>query len=251
MVLVSRRQLVGSMVFITVILITLAPFPSKAGEVLFVGKFSAANPAKKLPVGWKQLTFEKIKSHSRYFLIKDGNTLVIQAVSKASASGLIRKIRINPEKYPIIQWRWKVTNIYKNGDVTSKDGDDYPARLFITFEYDPEKIGLLETIKFKLAKLVYGEYPPVGTINYIWASKAPIGTIVPSPYTDRDKMIVIESGEDALNTWITEERHLFNDYINAFGVKPPVISGIAIMTDSDDTKESATAFYGDIIFKQK
>ena len=64
-------------------------------------------------------------------------------------------------------------------------------------------------------------------------------------------MIVLESGEDALNTWITEERNIFNDYINAFGVKPPMISGIAIMTDSDDTKESATAFYGDIMFKQK
>ena len=238
-------------VFLTVILIILAPFQSKAGEILSVGVFSAANPAEKLPAGWKQLTFKKIKSHSRYSLIKDGNTLVIQAVSKASASGLIRKIRINPEKYPIIQWRWKATNIYRNGDVTRKDGDDYPARLFITFECDPEKIGFVETIKFKLAKLVYGEYPPVGSINYIWASKAPIGTIVSSPYTDRDKMIVLESGENALNTWITEERNIFNDYINAFGVKPPMISGIAIMTDSDDTKESATAFYGDIIFKQK
>jgi hypothetical protein len=64
-------------------------------------------------------------------------------------------------------------------------------------------------------------------------------------------MIVVESGKDSLNTWITEERNLFDDYVAAFGVKPPMISGIAIMTDSDNTKESATAFYGDILFRKK
>jgi hypothetical protein len=59
-------------------------------------------------------------------------------------------------------------------------------------------------------------------------------------------MIVVKSGKMALNTWITEERNIFDDYIRAFGEKPPMISGIAIMTDSDNTKEAATAFYGDI-----
>ncbi len=72
-----------------------------------------------------------------------------------------------------------------------------------------------------------------------------------NPYSDRVKMIVIESGKEALNTWITEERNIYKDYVEAFGVEPPMMSGIAIMTDSDNTKESATAFYGDILLKKK
>ena len=104
----------------------------------------------------------------------------------------------------------------------------------------------MEKIKYNLAKQFYGEYPPSAAINYIWASHAPLGTIVSNPYTKQTKMIVVKSGKKTLNTWITEERNIFDDYIRAFGEKPPMISGIAIMTDSDNTKEAATAFYGDI-----
>ena len=63
-------------------------------------------------------------------------------------------------------------------------------------------------------------------------------------------MIVIESGETRLNEWITEERNVFEDYKNAFGKEPPHISGVAIMTDTDNTKERAIAYFGDIIFKK-
>jgi len=40
------------------------------------------------------------------------------------------------------------------------------------------------------------------------------------------------------------------DYKQAFGKEPPMISGIAIMTDTDNTGESATAYYGDILLKK-
>lgn len=231
--------------FITVFVIIL-PSSLYAQTVFNVGRFSAAEPGDRLPAGWHPLTFKKIPSHTQYTLIKDGNTVVIKAVGRASASGLIRKVRIDPEKYPFIRWQWKVSNVYKNGDVTKKTGDDYPARIYITFEYDPDRIGFFEKIKYNLAKQFYGEYPPSAAINYIWASHAAVGTIVSNPYTKRTKMIVVESGKMALNTWITEKRNIFDDYIRAFGEKPPMISGVAIMTDSDNTKEAATAFYGDI-----
>ncbi|MDE3035862.1 MAG: DUF3047 domain-containing protein, partial [Nitrospirota bacterium] len=58
------------------------------------------------------------------------------------------------------------------------------------------------------------------------------------------------SGKDKLNTWITEERNLFDDYRKAFGEAPPMVSGVAIMTDADNTKETGTAYYGDIVFKK-
>jgi hypothetical protein len=63
-------------------------------------------------------------------------------------------------------------------------------------------------------------------------------------------MIVIESGKSRLNEWITEERNVYDDFVKAFGQNPPKISGVAIMTDTDNTKESATAYFGDIVFKQ-
>lgn len=238
-------------IFLTAVQI-ISPSPRlQAQDIIDVGKFSAAEPGETLPEGWQPLTFKKITSHTRYSLVKDGDSVVVKAVSEASASGLIRNIRIDPQKYPIVQWRWKVTNVYKKSDVTQKDGDDYPARIYITFEYDPGKIGFFDKIKYNLIKQFYGEYPPIGAINYIWASKAPIGTIAPNPYTERTKMIVVESGKKELDTWITEERNILDDFVAAFGGTPPMISGIGIMTDSDNTQESATAFYGDILLKQK
>ncbi len=63
-------------------------------------------------------------------------------------------------------------------------------------------------------------------------------------------MIVIESGDKNKNTWMQEKRNIADDYRLAFGEEPPIISGVAIMTDSDNTKESAVAWYGDITFFQ-
>ncbi len=164
---------------------------------------------------------------------------------------MIRHVRIDPEKYPIIEWRWKITNVFKKGDVTQKAGDDYPARLYITFEFDSETAGLMEWAKYKALKLVLGKTPPSEAINYIWASKAPDGTVVPSPYTNQSMMMVVQSGKADLNKWVIEKRDIHADYMAAFGKKPPMISGIAIMTDGNDTGESAVTYYGDIVMKSK
>jgi Protein of unknown function (DUF3047) len=219
-------------------------------DIIEVGKFSAATVGQDLPDGWKLLAFKKIEKHTTYSLVKDDHTVVIKAVAEASASGLTREIKINPKEYPIVQWRWKVMNILKKGDVRKKEGDDYPARIYITFQYDPSKLSFFEKKKYQAIKLLYGEYPPLAAINYIWESKAPIGTMVPNPFTDRVMMFVVESGAAKLNQWVNEERNIFEDYKKAFGQEPSMISGIAIMTDTDNTGESATAYYGDILFKK-
>jgi len=223
----------------------------ESNEQLPVGIFSQAQPGTAFPPDWKPLTFEKIPNHTQYELVKDGDQVVIKAISHQSSSGVTREITIDPKEYPVVEWRWKVENVLKNGDVTKKSGDDYPARLYIMFEYDSDKVGFFEKAKYEAAKFLYGQYPPIGALNYIWESKSPIGTMVPNPYTDRVKMIVIESGETRLNEWITEERNIFKDYQNAFGEDPPKISGVAIMTDTDNTKESAIAYFGDIVFKKR
>jgi hypothetical protein len=216
-----------------------------------IGKFSTATAGGDFPAGWESLNFKKIPRHTQYTLINDRNTVVVKAVSESSASGFIYRIKIDPRAYPIISWRWKVTNTFIKGDVSKKEGDDYPARLYIAFEFDPKKLGFFERAQYKAARLLYGEYPPTGAITYIWSSNAPRGTIVSNPYTKRVKMIAVQSGKSRLNTWVQEERNVFEDYKTAFLQDPPRIGAVMIMTDSDNTGESAISFFGDIIFKQK
>jgi hypothetical protein len=227
-----------------------AAIQARSQAMIEVGKFSAATVGQELPDGWKPLTFKKIEKHTTYTLARDDHTVVVKAVAIASASGLTREIKINPKEYPIVQWRWKVMNILKKGDVYKKGGDDYPARIYITFEYDPSKLSFFEKSKYEAIRLLYGEYPPLAAINYIWESKAPVGTMVPNPYTDRVMMFVVESGAANVGQWVNEERNVYEDYKKAFKQEPPMISGVAIMTDADNTGETATAYYGDIIFKK-
>ena len=213
-----------------------------------IGPFSTADPNGPWPDGWKPLTFPKIAQHTTYSLVRDGDRVAVKAASQASSSGYTKEMLIDPKEYPIIQWQWKVSNILKAGNVAKKEGDDYPARIYVTFQYDSAKVGLFGKAKYEAAKLIYGRYPPLGAINYIWESRAPVGTAVPNPYTEQVHMIVVESGPTKLNTWITEERNVYEDYKRAFGEEPPMISGIAIMTDTDNTGESAEAYYGNIVF---
>jgi hypothetical protein len=218
-------------------------------DIIKAGNFSAEEVASSLPSNWEPLHFKNIGNHTRYQLVKEGGDVVVKAFADGSASGLICEISVDPEKYPIIRWRWKVMNILRKGNVHRKEGDDYPARIYIAFQRDPAKMGILEKVKYRVIKLFYGRYPPRAALNYIWASKADKGMLVPNPYTDRAMMIVAQSGGDKIGRWITEERNYCEDYKRAFEENPPMVSGVAIMTDTDNTGESATAYYGDILFQ--
>ncbi len=220
-----------------------------APATLEVGKFSAAPEGNALPDGWKPLTFKKIAKHTTYALVNDGGAVVVKAVSAASASGITKAVTIDPKEYPFVRWRWKVENLLKQSDVGRKEGDDYPARLYITFEYDAEKVGFAKKAKYHAARLLFGDIP-IGALNYIWDSKAPAGSIVDNAYTDFAKMIVVRSGAPDVGKWVDETRNVYEDYRLAFGEEPPMISGVAIMTDTDNTGESAVAYYGDIVFRK-
>ena len=220
---------------------------AQSSPVIEVGKFSSDRPGAGLPNGWKPLTFKKIPKQTEYVLVKDGEQVVVKATSDASASGLTREVAINPKDYPIVRWRWKVENLLQHSDVSRKDGDDYPARLYITFAYDPEKVSFGRKLKYKAGRAIFGDIP-IGALNYIWETRAPIGAIVENAYTDFARMIVVESGPREVGMWVDEERNIYEDYKKAFGEEPPMINGVAIMSDTDNTKEHAIAFYGDISF---
>ncbi len=224
-----------------------APVWAQGGSVLEVGRFSSSELGLGLPEGWKPLTFKKISKLTTYELVKDGERIVVKATSDASASGLTKEVKIDPKEFPVVRWHWKVENLLKNSDATRKDGDDYPARLYITFEYEPEKVSFGKKLKYKAGQVLFGDIP-IGAINYVWERKAPVGSIIDNAYTDFVKMVVVESGPQRLGMWVDEERNIYEDYKKAFGEEPPMINGVAIMSDTDNTKESVTAYYGDITF---
>ena len=223
---------------------------AQAGPVVEVAKFSSATLGQTVPDGWKPLSFKNIPRHTKYEVVKDGDRVVIKADSDVSASGLTKEVNIDPREYPIIRWSWKINNLVQKSDATRKDGDDYPARLYVTFEYDPDKVRLSKKLKFKAGQIVFGDIP-IGAISYVWETKAPVSAILDNAYTDFVKMIVVESGPNNVGLWVDESRNIYEDYKKAFGEEPPMINGVAIMSDTDNTKERATAYYGDIVFLRK
>ncbi|MEW6683370.1 MAG: DUF3047 domain-containing protein [Nitrospirota bacterium] len=243
-----RRYECLALLLIAGLLAVAAPSRAESDSQLVVGAFSQAPQGPAAPPGWSPLTFKKVPVATQYAVVRDEGTTVVRAVSQAGASGLIREIAIDLKTYPVIEWRWKVSNLIAKGDVTKKEGDDYPARIYITFAYDPQKVGFSKRAKYRAARLLVGDLP-IGAITYIWDGRTPRGTVVDNAYTDFVKMIVIESGDEHVNQWMIEERNVYDDYRRAFGEEPPLVNGVAIMTDSDNTQESATAYYGDIVFK--
>jgi len=216
---------------------------------LEAGMFSSAMAGETLPHGWQPLTFSRIERHTDYSLVDEDGTVVVKAVSDQSASGLARAISIDPAAYPVIQWRWKVNNILHKGNVSSKAGDDYPARIYISFAFDPDRAGYLERLEHEAARLIKGKDVPYRAISYIWGSNSLPGTMIANSYTDRAMMFVVQGGSGKSRQWVTEERNVYEDYKKAFGEEPTMISGVAIMTDTDNTQESAVAWYGDIVFR--
>jgi len=225
------------------VLVTAAPASADDRQVLFREDFANLD-------SWKPFTFPKIKSHSTYTIERTGSEHILRAESNASASAIVYKDSFNVYDHSKAKWRWKVRNIYANGDVRSKEGDDYPVRVYIMFEYDPEKAGALDRIKYSIAKSLYGEYPPHSSLSYIWSSKDDPDTFVVSPYTDKAMMVLLERGNTKTGMWVNEEIDVLADYQKAFKTTPPARARVAIMNDSDNTGESAVSYVAYIeVFK--
>ena len=213
--------------------------------------FSEALNAGGLPAGWLPFNPSPKAKPTRYALVRDGNDMVVRADADDSMSGLIHPLRINPAVTPLIQWRWRIERPLKSADITTKAGDDYAARLYVFFDYDIARLPFVARTKLKLARALYGMEAPAAALNYVWDNRQPVGAIQANTYTDRVRMIVVESGADKAGLWVTETRDLAADFRAAFGEEAPLVSGIAIATDTDNTGERVTAWYGDIRFLKR
>ncbi|MFB2764733.1 DUF3047 domain-containing protein [Marinobacter shengliensis] len=200
--------------------------------------------------GWEPLEFPRIDRHTRYELVTDDGVQVVKATADNSASGLIARLSLEPGESLILRWQWKVSNVFDRGDARKKSGDDYPARIYVAFEFQPDKAGFFERAKRKTVEVMFGETLPGNALNYIWANRLPEQSIVANAFTDQTMMVAVNSGPEQTGEWITVERDIVADYREAFGENPPRIVGVAIMSDADNTGERATAWYRDLVLER-
>lgn len=217
-----------------------------------VTQFNQRNPGDSFTSVWHVFDFKNVP-HTKYEFIKtESNEVVVKASSNASASGMIREVSIDPNEYPIIEWKWNVSKVVKNADVTKRSGDDYSARIYITFDLPTDSLGIKDRIIYNTASTFYPDGKiPIRAMNYIWSTNGEVGAIHSNPWTNLSQMIIIESGTKRTGQWVTETRNILEDYRKIYQTNPPRINAIAIMTDSDNTKQSGEAYYGEIIFKKK
>lgn len=212
-----------------------------------VPAFSRMTPGDAV-MGWQPLRPATKVNATRYSLVPEAGSVVLKAEAHQSMSGLIYPVRVDIRQYPLLRWRWKVAAPLQSADMTQKSGDDFAARIYVMFDYPPEKLPFGTRIKLRLAEVLYGQRIPSAALNYIWDNRQPIGTLQPSTYSDRSRMIVVRSGAEQAGLWITETRDLAADFRAAFGEDPPDVVALALATDTDNTGESVTAWYGDIVF---
>lgn len=222
---------------------TLAP------DVLRVGAFSTQDTSRAVPEGWREITFDKIDNETEYELVRTDSGVVVRAHSDSGAGGLATEQRIDLTEYPVLEWRWKVDGVVEEGNARTKEGDDYPARIYVTFDYDD--LGLLDRAKLAALRLLGYDEIPTRALNYVWANRVDRYTILESAYTDWVRMVAVRSGPEHTGRWVKERRNVLADYRAAFGGDPPPVNGIAIMTDTDNTGGNATAYYGDILFRSR
>jgi hypothetical protein len=238
---VSARSVAALFVF--ALAATVAPV---LAQVPRVTPFSEGEPGTTLPQGWASLTFPRIPKHTRYALVRDGETVVVRADADASASALVYRLSVPATDARWLRWRWKVDRLPNGADASKKLADDAPARVYVTFRHDPAKLGPLDRLLYEAARAVYGEAPPHASLMYVWDAAGPAGRSFANPYTPRVRTLVVEDGRARLGQWLAYERDVVADYRAAFGEEPPPLSGVAIMTDADNTGDRASAFFGDV-----
>jgi hypothetical protein len=232
----NGRRSIRSWLLLVLLLTVVAPV-ARAQEpaVLFHEDFAGLD-------NWQPYYFPAIKKHSVYTIDHVNGRHYLKAESNASASAIVYKKTFNVYAYPNVRWRWKVNNVYAKGDAKTKAGDDYPLRVYVMFEYDPEQAGTFERILYGIAKKRYGEYPPHSSLSYVWSSREYPEAILVSPYTDKAKMVLLQMGAEKVGAWQEQQVNILADYQKAFGRKPPLRARIAVMNDSDNTGESAVSY---------
>lgn len=227
------------------------PLPARAQQTLFAMRFSTLKPGAELPPEYVTHAFSSKKRRTQYTLVEEEGRTALRARADASAAGIARRLYLDARAMPLLTWSWKVTRLLQKSDIGTRAGDDYPARLYVTFDLEAGSLPLGSRLDLALARTFQGGDVPAAALCYVWDTRAPAGSIRANAFTGRVRMVVVESGATRLGRWLDYERDVAADYRRAFGAEPPAISGVAVSTDTDNTGETAESFYGDVAFRAR
>ena len=147
---------------------------------------------------------------------------------------LAKRVDLNIYENPILSWKWRVNKIPEGGNEDSKNMNDAAASIYVVF--DMGRVALVKRVP--------------KSIRYTWSSTLDEGTEL-SKFFGNQKIVVMQSGEENLGKWITEERNIVVDYKRLFGDDPPKKPlAILIMSDADDSNSLAIADYDDLMLLQ-
>lgn len=179
-------------------------------------------------VDWSERQFEGRTGYSLVGASETGapHAAVRADCSDATASGRLLETEVRLEGTPILEWSWRVEGIYEGIDETTKDGDDYPARVYVIARRWPN---------FRSR-----------AINYVWSSAQPAGSSWPNAFAEQFAMVAVRSGAAGAGEWFTERRNVADDFRRLHDLEVDTVDVVAIMTDCDNAGQSATAWYGPI-----
>ena len=177
----------------------------------------------------KTLKVKKIKGKTTYILGSNENGNYLRAEAEGKASGLGKEITINLLKTPFINITWKVEKDLSGIIENSKKGHDYAARVFVV-----KKTGLTALSN--------------KAINYIFSSNNSIDEYWSSPYTKSSIDYVLSTTKENLNEWVTVKANVKDHFKKLHDIDVDVLSGVALMTDTDQTGLEAISYYQNIYF---
>ena len=180
----------------------------------------------------KSLKVKKIKGKTTYVLGSNENGNYLKAEAEGKASGLGKEVKINLIKTPFINITWKVEKDLSGIIENSKKGHDYAARVFVV-----KKTGVTALSN--------------KAINYVFSSNNSIGENWPSPYTKKSIDYVLSTTNEHKNEWVTVKANVREHFKNLHDLDVKELNGVAIMTDTDNSKLKAISYYQNIYFSSE
>ena len=180
----------------------------------------------------KTLQVRKVKGKTIYTFGSNENGNYLKAEAEGKASGLGKKVKINLIKTPFINITWKVEKNLSGIIENSKKGHDYAARVFVV-----KKTGVTSLSN--------------KAINYVFSSNNSVGENWPSPYTKKSIDYVLSTTNEHQNEWVTVKANVREHFKNLHDLDVKELNGVAIMTDTDNSKLKAISYYQNIYFSSE
>jgi hypothetical protein len=211
---------------------------------VWVGKFGAAGD---IPAPWRVVRVGGARP-TTYKLARIGDQAAVEARVDSSMALLARPISVDLKQTPILCWRWFIQSVVAKADIRKRAGNDFAARVYIGFDMPDSAMDGMTRMKLSLARQFLGANLPDAALTYVWDNRSAVGTTMKSPYTSRQQLIVVQSGNGRAGEWVTQRVNVATDFARAFAGKPGRAIELAIAADGDNTHSSGRAAFADLHF---